>query len=731
MKNISIKLAFWFVVLLLSNHTLLAQNAATYPDILMEHRIINLRHNSNVQPDGAIVFEIQLRAGRGYESAKLPMIATNIHIDFMLETGVKLNLTGTSRMVPVNPVFITNVIISRQIIPEGSIALDLHIQREALGAPNDFTSDTWLTVATVTVPLAINSAIPTPASFLKIRAFDKNAFWTSGWGCGIKPGIGFAYEPSCPENFHIGIDPYAIAKFDDIQKTYSLGVSTAHKPLPTTLDNINPYSLVPSISGKWMMNGIQVDTVSTAIAGATIYTFIPNDSAAYCDFQGDITIVVDEDLPMVHVQNFIYCDGEEAPEYTFTGSKNVTFKWHRISGHDLGLSEISGENKLPAFVAANYGFESIDAVYEVTPVTGSGLAGASQNFMITVNPRPVTSVAQDLVYCSGSLVPDHHFSSSIPHAFFEWEFVEGEGSVMIPGIPASGENFISTFVAHNYGEEPLTGKYRVRASYAHANLTCYDNEWQEFSITIFPKLSFIAMSDENLFLCENDNLHLFVEVKGSVHFQWYYEGVAIPGATEASYETLFDPSKAGIYSVAIAEECGSVAYYFFNVQANPLLIETKYHDALYIDNTGDKYVAYQWYKNGQPITQQGTAQYYTESGGFTPNAEYSLKAYKADGSYDETCPIIPNDGSKNPTQFKVYPNPATTGSTITILLRPDNDEQPEATAYIFDITGKMIQSYQITGYKTEIVVNLAAAPYMVRVITKNGREFAEKIIITK
>ena len=301
-----------------------------------------------------------------------------------------------------------------------------------------------------------------------------------------------------------------------------------------------------------------------------------------------------------------------------------------MAGQDLGLSVISGVNTIPAFVAVNHGFEAISALYQVTPVNEYGVAGVSQNFTITVNP----------------------------------------------------------------------------------------------------KLAIGNMSDTDLFLCKNENLSLFVEVKGNAEYQWYYEGNVIPGATQASYETIFDASKAGVYSLTISNECGNTTY-FFNVQLNPIIIEVKHHDALYVDNTGNKYVAYQWYKNGQPISQYGTSQYYTEPGGFTPNAEYNLKAYKADGSYDEACPIIPNDGSNTNTLFKVYPNPATNGSIITILLKPWDDEQPDATAYIFDVTGRIVKSFKITNYKTEIAVDFAVASYLVKVITKDSKEFVEKIIITK
>jgi hypothetical protein len=180
----------------------------------------------------------------------------------------------------------------------------------------------------------------------------------------------------------------------------------------------------------------------------------------------------------------------------------------------------------------------------------------------------------------------------------------------------------------------------------------------ELTITVNPGPATItAMSEEDLFLYENEDLYLFVEAEGNPQYQWYYESNTIPGAVESHYRVFSNASKAGVYSVEVSNECGT-AYYFFNVQTN----------------------------------------------------------------------LLVNDVTIDP-EFKVYPNPATSGSTITISLKSWNDEQPDAVAYIYDITGRIVKSLKITNYTTEIVVDFVASTYMVKVVTKRGKEFVEKIII--
>jgi hypothetical protein len=667
-------------------------------------------------------------------------------------------------------------------------------------------------------------------------------------------------------------------------------------------------------------------------------------------------------------------------------------------------------------VATNNGFEPLSALYSVTPGAVGGCLGETQNFLITVNPKPVTSPVEDMVYCNGVTAPVFYFTANIPNAFFEWEFVNKAGSTMIPGIPASGQNYIPAFEAFNNDNKSLIGKYRVRASYTFDNVTCFENEWKEFNIIILPtpnitvtpvyqtvcsgqateqvvftsnleqvnykwkrvsgiipelpvegtgnfnsftiantgitpieviyevtpvfnpeipelfcqgsssqfsitvlptpeitsnfhvdpicsnslfkysvttsfhvnniswvrlphpdinsntgasgnnayiieelvnsgtsdvtvkylislstgscvyeniaEISVVVMpgielsitpvtlachaetsvsipyeinvlgalytlvfdidatgegfnsitnftplpqsalnvsipqgvregnygalltvklgqcektypviiaiksgfavteiSEPEIYLCENENLYLLVKTDGNVQYQWYFEGYEIEDATSWAYETVFNIWNEGTYTVEIWNDCSTQSY-SFNVHKNPLTIERKYSDIMYVDNYGDKYVSYQWYKNGHPITIDGQWQYYTEKGGFTCHAEYNVKAYKADGTYDEACPIVPNDCSgSGEYELVIYPNPTTNGTNITISLKLPDGEQPMATATLYDMTGKKVATYSLTDYQTQIAVNFATGTYVMKISTVGGKEFIEKLII--
>ena len=921
--------------------------------------------------------------------------------------------------------------------------------------------------------------------------------------------------------------------------------------------------------------------------------------------------VLDEH-PVVYAENLIYCSGEAVPEYTFEGTQDATYYWQRIAGYDFGLDVTEGVNTIPAFVAQNYGFEYVSALYRVTPVNEDGCTGDPQQFLITVNPKPITSPVEDMVYCNGVTVPKLDFSSNMPDVIFEWEFVNEAGSVMIEGIPTFGENFIPGFLTQNTGSEPKTGKYRVRASYSYNNLTCYDEVWQYFNIVVLPtptvtstpphqtvcsgettlpvlffgnvsnatyqwhrvsgnipelpfsgsgnfesytlhntgavimetmyevvpmlnypqysgytcpgaptqfsisvlpqphintipamvycsgettqgfefgntsgvfytwqltngvnvglaesgtgqlpsfitvnnsnnevleaiyqvtatynmydhecshsatfsiivnptpsvdpniapyqfcagaetpvidftvlfaglnnpagtvyewhcvsdnyigldqesginiipsfvptnnsnhlitssfkvraklgnctgdekmfKISVIpqlsvtslehagticsgapfeytivtnipveeilwvrlphpdinnnegangqyayinevlnnngtsdvtvtyfvslvaggcgyenigevvvvvspnivvnmnqvinACSDDSsivleydiniqgaqytlffgtegqavgfigvhdyiplpesniiihmpkkeisgrfsatlniqygncikiydvvividrapevinlsepvIMLCDDEDLFIFIEVEGDVEYQWYFNGNILPKETESYYKSIFNINNEGEYAVEVSNRCGTTTHYFTVIQ-NQTMIKMKWDDVMYVSNSNNIYLGYQWYKDGQPIAQNGTNQYYSETGGFTPFSEYTVRAYKSDGTYDEACPIVPNtELAPINSGLIIYPNPTQSGNEVTFMLKLPEGEWANADAFIYDMTGKVVKQFKIVTSLTRIMLNTASGTYAVRVITENGDEFIEKLIIQK
>ncbi|MCL2312151.1 MAG: T9SS type A sorting domain-containing protein [Firmicutes bacterium] len=85
--------------------------------------------------------------------------------------------------------------------------------------------------------------------------------------------------------------------------------------------------------------------------------------------------------------------------------------------------------------------------------------------------------------------------------------------------------------------------------------------------------------------------------------------------------------------------------------------------------------------------------------------------------------------NKADAKLTVYPNPVVKGSHVTLWLElPENNWQ-DATAILYDMSGKKIAGYTIHNPTTNITLNVEKGTYILRVRTKNEQEFKTKIMV--
>jgi len=587
-------------------------------------------------------------------------------------------------------------------------------------------------------------------------------------------------------------------------------------------NNVN-VGLPPSGTGP-LPGFIAINTTHNEILNATY-----NVTATYtiydyiCTRTESFTITVNP-IPSValNIGPYQFCADEQTPvidlaeEFAALNNLDGTvYTWSYVSGNYNG-SDMSGTNTIPSFMALNNGSQPITTTYKVTAI--HNCSSEEKLFMIIINPKPSMSSATHAgITCSGTLF-EYTILSNFPVDQIKWERVKhpdinnnqdatgtnayisevlnntstsdvtvtylitlaiggceyeniGEVSVVVSPVIEFNINPITISCNHEpsvtltydiniqgaqytliFGQEgnavgfesvldylPLPESGIVvtippaasLGNYAAKLTLQYGKCIKIYDIIIAVKSTPVAISksESELILCYNEDLYLFVEIDGYVQYQWYFNGELFPDETKSYYESTFDIFKEGEYTVDISNECGTISYTFI-VRQNPTIIKMKWDDVIYVANPEYVYVSYQWYKNGQPISLNGADQYYTEKGGFTPMAEYNVRAFKADGTYDEACPFIPNDGIVSETSsLTIYPNPAQNKVNFLLKLPPGIDT--EADACIFDMNGKLVHQFKITAALTEETLEVASGTYSVRVITTNGNEFIEKIIIQK
>ena len=159
------------------------------------------------------------------------------------------------------------------------------------------------------------------------------------------------------------------------------------------------------------------------------------------------------------------------------------------------------------------------------------------------------------------------------------------------------------------------------------------------------------------------------------------------------------------------------------------LVDQKWDDVVVANNNpetngGHTFIAYQWYRNGEPIPG-ATHQYYQEIGGL--NGVYSLWLMDDQGNEYWTCEIIVATNA----QLRVYPVPAHTGVEIIVELPYSDEELDGAVLDIFDAKGALVQRVTNLQTITRVAGFEAQGTYFGRITTGTNNIETVKFIIVK
>lgn len=247
-----------------------------------------------------------------------------------------------------------------------------------------------------------------------------------------------------------------------------------------------------------------------------------------------------------------------------------------------------------------------------------------------------------------------------------------------------------------------------------------------FHIIINKPLEIIRQPESVVGQPSGNRFTLSVEAEGDdIAYQWFFNGNKIEGAVSDKFTDVISTENEGTYYVEVTGSCGYMASDEVTVSSCFTFL-IKWTDVLYVQNTDNRYVRFQWYKNGQPLTTHGTSIYYTDPAGLS--GLYSVRAYKADGSYDESC-TIEFTGSGKESSVMVYPTVVHQNSTINIETKGINESYKNALIELFSLTGNKVFSTRMLIPQTQIRVNQPPGIYLIRVTSTDGRNTVEKIMI--
>jgi len=155
-------------------------------------------------------------------------------------------------------------------------------------------------------------------------------------------------------------------------------------------------------------------------------------------------------------------------------------------------------------------------------------------------------------------------------------------------------------------------------------------------------------------------------------------------------------------------------------------VKQKWNDVLVFDNTSNKYVSWQWYRDNSILTG-ATRQYYTSA----PSALsgiYHTVVEDTDKNFMETCPFNVLDGiSKG--GIKVSPNPSPRNANIRIVLDYTEEELKGARLLIVDLTGNIYREFAMVSPEINIPSPSNPNMYIIYLYFATGDKTTVKLLV--
>ncbi|MBR1631952.1 MAG: fibronectin type III domain-containing protein [Paludibacteraceae bacterium] len=167
--------------------------------------------------------------------------------------------------------------------------------------------------------------------------------------------------------------------------------------------------------------------------------------------------------------------------------------------------------------------------------------------------------------------------------------------------------------------------------------------------------------------------------------------------------------------------------YFTINYTETIAITQRWNDFLAVRQAAaDKYgnfVAYQWYKNGQPILGETRSQYYAPTEGLDMTATYSVELTRqSDGVAVISCDITPTDQPKT-TTLTVKPTALSGNQSINVRTNTSGKVK------MYNHLGMVVGTYVITEGDNHINNPGATGVYMLQALFDNGDVRMQKIVV--
>ena len=480
-----------------------------------------------------------------------------------------------------------------------------------------------------------------------------------------------------------------IAGSYQVFETNSFGCSTLSIPMSVSIDTavaaITAGSSTTVCSGtsvtlsanigagfsyQWLMGGVPI----TGAVGSTYTTTTAGDysvivtNATGCQATSNVITISTNPSPTANIVlsgPLTFCQGDSVVMTTDYAS-DYGYQWYNAAGMIVGADGLS-------YTATTAGG------YYVIVTNSYGCTATSVVSTVVVNPLPDVTITASgaTLFCAGGSVTLS--ATAVAGDTYQW-YVGGSA---IAG--ATNSSYLVT----------VGGGYQVQVTDPATG--CTAKTLADTVVTVVGTPVIVPITPASF--CWGGSALLSTSITGAtgtVIYQWYLNGVLIPGATGATYNA----SIAGNYScqITIPGSC-TVTTLAAPVTEYPLPNPLVTFDGTYF-RTGSYFVTYQWYMNLVAIT--GATDSFTVSIG---SGDYKVAVTDTNGCQSYSDVYVYTGGATtsvsnvNKDELSVFPNPTTNELTIKM---PQN---AYASFTITNSIGQEMISEPLVLIKTLVNVN--------------------------
>ena len=401
----------------------------------------------------------------------------------------------------------------------------------------------------------------------------------------------------------LGDEPITICEGETPTVTYQLkGAAGTYNYVAKLYDKNNVE--VNTISGSWTTTADPADVSLILPGNISFGEYSLKLSVNDQEFDAVTRTVTVKELPKVVVSSDPICAGtSDAPEVTITPSEGMTFEWVDA----------------PTWSSLSAGTHTVS--YKVTSDNGCFVEGTTD---VTVEAPIVFELAKAGPICKGESVElkvDGNVIGVVANIdAYQWY----EGGVAIPGATSA------TYTASP--ESTTEYSLTIKGNKCEATTKSVEVEVEE------PIVFELAKAGP---ICKGESVELKVDgnvigvVANTDAYQWYEGGIAIPGATGATYTA--SPESTTEYSLTIrGNKCEATTKSVKVEVEEPIVFELAKVEAICegesvelkvdgaVTGTLAENNAYQWYKGSEKIEGATSPSYELQNATVTASADYTL-----------------------------------------------------------------------------------------------------------